>query len=79
MHGADMKIKFLVCLLRRRKARGVQHVRMDEMISELIAVPEEHISLWKHRYRWEDNIKMNLKEIRCEDLGWIHPDQDGIK
>jgi hypothetical protein len=26
--------------------------------------------------RWEDNIKMDLKEIRWEDVDWIHPDQD---
>jgi hypothetical protein len=31
------------------------------------------------RYRWEDNIKMNLKEIWCEDVGWVHPDHDGVK
>jgi len=22
--------------------------------------------------KWENNIKMNLKEIRCEDVDWIH-------
>jgi hypothetical protein len=73
--GSTMnKNNFLVYLLRRRKARGVRHVGMDVMISE----PEEHISLGRHGYRWEYNIKMNLKEIRCEDVGWIHPDQDGV-
>ena len=23
------------------------------------------------RRRWEENIKMNLKEIGCEDVDWI--------
>jgi hypothetical protein len=22
--------------------------------------------------RWNDNIKIDLKEIRCEDVEWIH-------
>jgi hypothetical protein len=30
----------------------------------------------KHRYRWEDNIKMDLKEVVCEDLDRIHMAQD---
>jgi hypothetical protein len=24
------------------------------------------------RHRWEDNIKMDPKEIGCEELNWIH-------
>jgi hypothetical protein len=24
------------------------------------------------RCRWEDNIRMDLKEIFCEDKDWIH-------
>jgi hypothetical protein len=28
------------------------------------------------RRRWEDNIKMDLKEIGWEDVYWIHLDQD---
>jgi hypothetical protein len=22
--------------------------------------------------RWEDNIRMNVKDIECEDVDWIH-------
>jgi hypothetical protein len=28
------------------------------------------------RHRWEDNIKMNHKEIKCEDVDWMHIAQD---
>jgi hypothetical protein len=24
------------------------------------------------RLRWEDNMKMALKEMKCEDVCWIH-------
>jgi hypothetical protein len=28
------------------------------------------------RYRWENNIKMDLREIECEVVDWIHLVQD---
>jgi hypothetical protein len=27
-------------------------------------------------HRWEDNIKVNVKEIECEVVDWIHLAQD---
>jgi hypothetical protein len=30
----------------------------------------------RHRGRWEDNIRMDLREIGYEDLGWIRVGQD---
>jgi hypothetical protein len=29
------------------------------------------------RRMWEDNIKMDLEEIVCENVDWIHVVQDG--
>jgi hypothetical protein len=29
-----------------------------------------------HRLKWEDNIKMDLREIRWGDMDWIHLAQD---
>jgi hypothetical protein len=29
-------------------------------------------TLGKPSYRWENNIKMDLKEIWCEDMNWNH-------
>jgi len=29
-----------------------------------------------HTYRWEDNIKINLKGIRYDGVDWIHLAQD---
>ena len=28
------------------------------------------------RRRWEDNIKMDLQEVGCEDINWIELAQD---
>jgi hypothetical protein len=32
--------------------------------------------LWRPRHRWEDNIKMDLQEVRCGDMDWIELAQD---
>jgi hypothetical protein len=31
------------------------------------------------RLRWEDNINVDLGDIRCEIMDRIHPSQDGIQ
>jgi len=38
--------------------------------------PEGKTSIEIHVFRWEDNIKMDLNEIRCEDVDWIRLDED---
>jgi hypothetical protein len=30
------------------------------------------------RRRWEDNMKIDRKEIRCKDMRWIHLAQDRV-
>jgi len=32
--------------------------------------------LWRLRYRWEDNIKMDLQEVGCGGMDWIDLAQD---
>ena len=32
--------------------------------------------LGRSRHRWEDNIKMDLHEVRCLGMGWIDLAQD---
>jgi hypothetical protein len=36
--------------------------------------PEGNRSLGRHRYRWEDNIKMDRKEIRRKGVNRTHVD-----
>jgi len=33
--------------------------------------PEGKRPLGKPRHRWEDNIKMDLQEVRCGVMDWI--------
>ena len=37
----------------------------------LVGKPESKRPLGRPRRRWEDNIKMNLKEVGCDPRGWI--------
>jgi hypothetical protein len=37
----------------------------------LVEKPEGNRQLGRTRRRWEDNIKMDLKEMGCEVLDWI--------
>ena len=38
--------------------------------------PEEKRLLGRPRHRWEDNIKLELQEVGCGGMDWIHLAQD---
>jgi hypothetical protein len=44
--------------------------------SALVGKPEGKIPLGRPRRRWEDNIKMDLREVGCGGLGLIGLAQD---
>jgi hypothetical protein len=37
----------------------------------LVGKPEGRRPLGKPRHRWEDNIKIDLQEVRCGGMDWI--------
>jgi hypothetical protein len=70
-------------IIRVNKARRTiwaGHVaRMGEMRESyniLVGRPEGRRPLGRPRRRWEDNIKMDLKEIGFGNMDWIHWAQD---
>jgi hypothetical protein len=42
----------------------------------LVGKPEVKRPLGRPRRRWEDNFKMNLQEVVCEDIDWSELAQD---
>jgi hypothetical protein len=42
----------------------------------LVGRPEGRRPLGRHRRRWEDNIKLDLREIGFGDVDWIDVAQD---
>jgi hypothetical protein len=53
------------------EGRGVYRV--------LVGMPEGKRPLERPRRRWEDNIKMGLKEIRIDGANWIQLAQDRVQ
>ena len=53
----------------------MRHVaRMGErrrVYSVLVGKPVGKRQLGRHRHRWEDNIKMDLREVGCGGMDWI--------
>jgi hypothetical protein len=47
-------------------------VEMRNSYSILVGKPEGKRPLGRHRQRWEDNIRMNLREIGWEGVDWVH-------
>jgi hypothetical protein len=65
-----------VVLTNSRRIRCMMHVaRTGEkrnMYTVLVEKPEVKIPQGSHGHRWDDNIKMDLEEIRWESVGCIY-------
>ena len=61
--------------LKSRRLRWAGHVAQMEQSRNayrvLVGKPEEKRSLVRPRSRWEDNIKMDLREVDCDPRDWI--------
>jgi hypothetical protein len=44
-----------------------------------VGKPEEKAPLGRPRYRWVDNIKMDLRDIEVDGIGWTDLVQDRAK
>jgi hypothetical protein len=47
----------------------------EKVYTFMVGEPKDEDHLEDPRHKWEDNIKMGFKEIRC-GVDWIHPAQD---
>jgi hypothetical protein len=65
----------IVRVIRLRRMRWAGHVaHMGEgrgAYSVFVGKHEGKRPLLRPRHRWEDNIKMDLQEVRCGDMDWI--------
>jgi hypothetical protein len=70
----------IVGVIKARRMRWAGHVaRMEEVrgaYNILVGRPEGRRPLGRPRSRWENNIKMDLREIGFGDVDWIHWAQD---
>jgi hypothetical protein len=47
--------------------------------SALVRRPEGKRPLGRPRHKWEDNIKMDLREIGIDGVNWIQLDQNRVQ
>jgi hypothetical protein len=75
LHGLFSSPK-IVRVIKARRMRWVGHVvRMGEVrgaYNILVGRPEGRRPPGRHRHIWDDNIKMDLREIGFGDVDWIH-------
>jgi hypothetical protein len=70
-------------VIKSRRMRWAGHVaRMVEgrgVYRVLVGRPEGKRTLGRPRRRWEDNIKMDLREIGIDGANWIRLTQDRVQ
>jgi hypothetical protein len=73
----------IVRVIKSRRLRWAGHVaRMEKgrgVYRVLAGRPEEKRPLGRPRRRWEDNIKMDLREIWINGANWIRLSQDRVQ
>jgi hypothetical protein len=73
----------IVRVIKSRRMWWVEHVaRMGEgrgVYRVLVGRPEGKGPLGRRRCRWEDNIKMDLREIGIDGANWIQLAQDRVQ
>jgi hypothetical protein len=72
-----------ITVIKSRRMRWAVHIaHMGKMInaySILIGNPEGKRPLGRPSRRWEDNIRMGVRERDCEGMDWIHLAQDSYR
>ncbi|KAJ4431113.1 hypothetical protein ANN_19708 [Periplaneta americana] len=84
LHNAELHALYsspdIIRYIKSRRLRWAGHVaRMDESRNAyrmLVGRPEGKRPSGRPRRRWEDNIKMNLREMGYDDRDWINLAQD---
>jgi hypothetical protein len=72
----------IVRVIKSRRMRGAGQVaRLGEgrgVYRVSVGRPEGKRPLGRPRRRWEDNIKLDLREIEIDGANWIHLAQDRV-
>jgi hypothetical protein len=73
----------IIRVIKSRRMRLAEHVacRGEErgVYRVLVGRPEGKRPLGRPTCRWEDNNKMDLREIGIDGANWIHPAQDRVQ
>jgi hypothetical protein len=71
---------YIIRVIKSRRMRWAEHVtRMENMRNAhkiLVGKPEVRKPLGRPGRRWEDNIRIDLREIVLKVVDWLHLAQD---
>jgi len=84
LHNEELNVLYsspnIVRVIKSRRMRWAGHVaRKGEgrgVYRVLVEKPGGKRPLGRLRYRWEDNVKMDLQEVGCGGMDWIELAQD---
>ena len=87
LHNAELHALFsspnIIRSLKSRRLRWAGHVaRMEQSRNAsrvLVGKPEEKRLLERPRRRWEEDIKMDLREVDCDPGEWIDLAEDRVQ
>jgi hypothetical protein len=87
LHNDELHSRYsspnIVRVIKSRRLRWARHVaRTGEgrcAYRVLVGKPEGKRQLERPRRRWEDNIKMDLREIGIDEANWIRVFQDRVQ
>ena len=79
LHNAGLHALYsspnIIRTLKSRRLRWAGYVARTEQSTNayrvLVGKPEGKTPLGRPRHRWEDNIKMDLREVGCDPRDWI--------
>jgi hypothetical protein len=78
--SSSVEFPAIIRVIKSRRMRWVEHVEhmfeMRNAYKMLVGNLEGKEPLGRSGRRWEDNIKMDLREKGLEGLNWIHLTQD---
>jgi hypothetical protein len=70
-------------MIKSRRMRWAGHVARTEEVRDvyrvLVGWSEDQRPLGRPKRRWEDNIKMDLREIEIDGTNWIQLVQDMVQ
>jgi hypothetical protein len=61
----------VISVVKRRAKGDIMNGRDTKCTQSLVEKPEGKEPLGRPRRRWEDNYKMDFREIGYQDIGWI--------
>ena len=84
LHNAELhalySLPIIIRNLKLRQLRWAGHVACMEQsrnsYRDLVGKPEEKRPLGRPRHRWEDNMKMDLREVGSDPGDWIDLAED---